>query len=67
MNSSQMTKQERSVIKDRVLKGMAHEKYAEDGNRAYKLAERNFTAAQLRALHRAMKELYNELYERDAE
>lgn len=62
-----MDKQERKNIIDRVIRGMKKERYSQDGERAYEIAESNFTPNQMGALHRAMRETERSLYELDAD
>lgn len=55
MRITHTTKQERLALTERVLRGLRRDKWADDGNAAYKEARNAFTPAQLGALHRAMR------------
>jgi glycerol dehydrogenase-like iron-containing ADH family enzyme len=54
------------LIAGRVLGGMKHERCKEASDEAYSEALTIFAPGQMRALHRKMRVLENELYERDA-
>ena len=51
-----LMKHERRALTERVLRGIRRDKWADDGNAAYEEARSTFTAAQLGALHRAMRQ-----------
>lgn len=60
-----MIKEERAAITERVLAGMRRYRLHEDGQEAYKVAEERFTPHQLGALHRAMRQCADDLYDLD--